>query len=125
MVKPEVIRRRLERFNEYLKILERYQRYDLPTFISDPEHYASAERFLQLAIESTLDIGSHIVAEENLGSVEFSRDIPQRFREHRLIDEGLEQQWIRMIGFRNILCTSMRNSTGQSSIKPPPSGSVT
>jgi uncharacterized protein YutE (UPF0331/DUF86 family) len=103
MVRPEVIRRRLDRLTEYLEILDRYQRYDLATFVGDPEHYASAERFLQLAIESTLDIGSHVVAEEDLGPVEFSRDIPQRFREHGLIDEALEQQWIRMIGFRNIL----------------------
>ena len=103
MVKPEVIRRRLARFNEYLGILERYHTYDLATFLGDPEHYASAERFLQLAIESTLDIGSHIVAEENLGPVEYSRDIPRCFREHGLIDEAFEQQWIRMIGFRNIL----------------------
>ncbi len=103
MVRPEVIRRRLERFGEYLTILERYQRYDLETFLSDPEHYGSAERFLQLAIETSLDMGSHIIAEENLGAVEQSRDIPRRFREHGRISEDLEQRWIRMIGFRNIL----------------------
>jgi uncharacterized protein YutE (UPF0331/DUF86 family) len=103
MVKPEVIRRRLARFNEYLEILEKYRRYDLEAFVGDPERYGSAERFLQLAIESTLDLGSHIISEEALGTVEQSRDIPRRFREHGLIDKKLEQQWIRMIGFRNIL----------------------
>ena len=103
MVKPEVIRRRLERFSEYLTILERYQRYDLGTFCSNPEYYGSAERFLQLAIEVSLDMGSHVIAEENLGTIEKSRDIPKRLREHGLIDEDLEQRWIRMISFRNIL----------------------
>lgn len=103
MVRPEVIRRRLERLGEYLTILDRFQRYDLETFLSDPEHYGSAERFLQLAIETSLDMGSHIIAEENLGVVEQSRDIPRRFREHGRISEDLEQRWIRMIGFRNIL----------------------
>lgn len=103
MVKPEVIRRRLERLGEYLAILRRYQRYDLETFLSDPEHYGSAERFLQLAIEATLDIGSHIIAEEDLGTIEQSRDIPGRLREHGNISEDLELRWIRMIGFRNIL----------------------
>lgn len=103
MVNPEVVRRRLERFAECLSILERYRRYDLDAFRSDPERYGSAERFLQLAIEMSLDIGSHIVADEALGSVERSRDIPRRLREHGWISEDLEQRWIRMIGFRNIL----------------------
>jgi uncharacterized protein YutE (UPF0331/DUF86 family) len=103
MVRPEIIRRRLQRFGEYLAILERFQRYDLEAFLSDPEHYGSAERFLQLAIEASLDMGSHVIADENLGSVEQSRDIPRRFREHGRISEDLEQRWIRMIGFRNIL----------------------
>lgn len=103
MVRPEVVRRRLEQLGEYLTILERYRRYDLDEFLAEPERYGSAERFLQLAIEATLDMGSHIIADENLGSVEQSRDIPRRFREHGLITEGLEQRWIRMIGFRNIL----------------------
>lgn len=103
MVKPEVIRRRLDRLGEYLSILSRFRRYDLETFLSDPEHYGSAERFLQLAIEATLDIGSHIIGEENLGAIEQSRDIPRRLREHGHISQDQEQRWIRMIGFRNIL----------------------
>lgn len=103
MVKPEVIRRRLERYGECLTILERSSRYSLQEFLSDPEHYGSAERFLQLAIEASLDMGSHIVADEGLGTVEQGRDIPRLFREHGYIDAELEQRWIRMIGFRNIL----------------------
>jgi len=103
MVKPEVIRRRLDRLEEYLVILSRFHRYDLETFLSDPEHYGSAERFLQLAIESTLDLGSHIIGEENLGSIEQSRDIPRRLCEHGYISQDQEKRWIRMIGFRNIL----------------------
>ena len=75
----------------------------MPEFLSDPEHYGSAERFLQLAIEASLDMGCHIVADEGLGTVEQDRDIPRLFRENGFIDAELEQRWIRMIGFRNIL----------------------
>jgi len=103
VVRPEVIRRRLEKMTEYLDILQRMSRYKQAEFLADPEHYGSAERFLQLAIESTLDIGSHIIAEENLGTVNQSRDIPRLLQERGYIDTGLEQRWIRMIGFRNIL----------------------
>ncbi len=79
MVRPEVVRRRLEQLGEDLAILERYRRYDLGAFLADPERYGSAERFLQLAIEATLDMGSHIIADENLGSVEQSRTFPGGF----------------------------------------------
>jgi len=103
VVRPEILRRRLEQLGEYLTILERYRSYDLDAFVADPERYGSAERFLQLAVEATLDMGSHIIADEKLGSVEQSRDIPRRFREHGRITGDVEQRWIRMIGFRNIL----------------------
>ncbi len=103
MVRAEVIRRRLEKLDEYLGFLEQMRAYDEREFLADPEHYGSAERFLQLAIEALLDMGSHIIADEGLGSVNQSRDVPRLFREHGYIDEALEERWIRMIGFRNIL----------------------
>jgi uncharacterized protein YutE (UPF0331/DUF86 family) len=103
MVRPEVIRRRLDQLGRYLDILDHYRGYDLVSFMADPERYGSAERFLQLAIEATLDVGTHIVADENLGTIEQSRDVPQRMREHGYLSEDLEKRWIRMIGFRNVL----------------------
>lgn len=42
MVRAEVVRRRLARFTEYVQILHRYRRYDLETFVGDPEHCGSA-----------------------------------------------------------------------------------
>lgn len=74
MIKPEIIRRRLERFSDYLDILKRFDQYDLEAFLSNPERYGSAERFLQLSIECTLDVGSHIIADGGLGGIEQSRD---------------------------------------------------
>ncbi len=103
MVHPEVIRRRLQKLADYLEILERLSRYGLEEFLADPEHWGSAERFLQMSLEATLDMGSHIIADESLGVVNQSRDIPRIFREKGFIGEELEQTWIRMIGFRNIL----------------------
>ncbi|OOC09678.1 MULTISPECIES: type VII toxin-antitoxin system HepT family RNase toxin [Thioalkalivibrio] len=103
MVRPEVIRRRIEAVSENLEVLERLARYDEDEFLADPEHYGSAERFLQLALEALLDMGSHVIADNGLGSVNQGRDIPRLFREHGYIDSALEEKWLRMIGFRNIL----------------------
>ena len=46
MVKVEVLRKRLEKFDEYMAILERAQGYRWEEFKSNSERYGSAERFL-------------------------------------------------------------------------------
>ena len=66
MVRAEVIRKRLNKLDEYLAILRGLQKYSFEEFIRDPEHYGSAERFLQLGIEAITDIGSHVIAELTL-----------------------------------------------------------
>ncbi|MHC1745517.1 MAG: DUF86 domain-containing protein, partial [Syntrophobacteraceae bacterium] len=58
-MRHEVLRRRLDRLDEYLSILKALRRYSLPEFLENPERYGSAERFLQLCIEAVTDIGNH------------------------------------------------------------------
>lgn len=103
MVRPEVIRKRLNKLDEYLEILKGLQKYSLDEFTSTPEYYGSVERFLQLAIETTLDIGNHIVADMGLGEVNWYSDIVAFMEEKHFISLDLHEKWIRMIGFRNIL----------------------
>ncbi len=103
MVRPEVIRKRLAKLDEYLDILRQLRTTPREEFLTNPEKYGSAERFLQLAIEAVNDIGGHLVADLNLGTVEWTRDIPERLYEAGYIDRDLREQWFRMIGFRNIL----------------------
>jgi uncharacterized protein YutE (UPF0331/DUF86 family) len=103
VLRPEVVRRRLEKLEEYIEILATIQRYDRDEFLADPQRYGSAERFLQLAIECVNDVSSHVAAAKRLGPVEASRDLPRLFFRDGLIDESLAQRWTRMIGFRNIL----------------------
>lgn len=103
MLRPEVVRRRLEKVEEFLEILRSIQAYDRTEFLADPERYGSAERFLQLAIESINDVASHVAAARRLGPVEASRDLPRIFLEQGVVPEDLARRWTRMIGFRNIL----------------------
>jgi uncharacterized protein YutE (UPF0331/DUF86 family) len=48
-------------------------------------------------------MGSHVIAQLSLGTVESYRDIPFILAEHGYIDRALSEKWIQMIGFRNIL----------------------
>jgi len=75
----------------------------LEEFLANPERYGSAERFLQLAIESITDMGNHIIADLGLGSVDWYSDIPQLLHETEYIDVEMRERWIQMIGFRNVL----------------------
>ncbi len=103
MVRPEVIRKRLNKLDEYLKIIEEIKKYSFDEFISDPEHYGSAERFLQLSIEILSDIGNHIIADEDLGMINWQSDIPEILFKNNYISDKLKLDWIQIIGFRNIL----------------------
>jgi uncharacterized protein YutE (UPF0331/DUF86 family) len=71
MVRPEILRKRMNKLDEYLKVLRQLQRYEREEFLSEPEHYGSAERFLHLSIEALLDMGNHVIADENMGVVDW------------------------------------------------------
>jgi len=58
---------------------------------------------LHLAIETVLDMGNHLIADENLGVVNHYSDIPTILADEEIINAGLAHRWIKMIGFRNIL----------------------
>jgi uncharacterized protein YutE (UPF0331/DUF86 family) len=103
MVKVEVIQKRINSLEEHIAILRSLQNYSLEEFLSNPEHYGSAERFLQLAIETTTDIGNHIISSLKLGEVNWYSDIDILLEEKKYITPELREKWIRMIGFRNIL----------------------
>jgi uncharacterized protein YutE (UPF0331/DUF86 family) len=103
VVRSEVIRKRLNKLDEYLSILHKLQRYSYDIFVSDAEHYGSTERFLHLAIESITDMGNHVIAELDLGIVNWYSDIPSILAQRGYIGSDLEKKWIQMIGFRNTL----------------------
>jgi uncharacterized protein YutE (UPF0331/DUF86 family) len=103
MVKVEVIRKRLNSLDEYLNILRGLQKYSMDEFHSSPEIYGSVERFLQLAVETTIDIGNHITSALGLGEVNWYSDVATLMEEKGYITVELRERWIKMIGFRNIL----------------------
>jgi uncharacterized protein YutE (UPF0331/DUF86 family) len=103
MIRPEVIRKRLNKLDEYMHILTGMQRYAYEDFIQNPEYYGGAERFLHLSIETLTDMGNHVIAELELGIVDSYRDIPSLLAEGKYITDEMKNKWITMIGFRNIL----------------------
>ncbi|GAB4489211.1 MAG: DUF86 domain-containing protein [Anaerolineales bacterium] len=103
MVRVEVLQKRIQKIDEYLQLLQKYQKIALKDFLSEPEHYNSAERLLQLAIEATIDMGNHLVADMNLGHADYGAQIPDILADKGLISRELADVWVKMIGLRNIL----------------------
>ncbi len=73
------------------------------SFLPVQNAMAAPNAFYQLAIETLTDIGNHVIADLNLGVVDWYSDVPRLLHEAGYIDENLRATWTRMIGFRNIL----------------------
>lgn len=103
MVHPEVLRRRLQKIDEYVEYLERAQNYSLEELDDDLERQAAVERMLQLSIEALVDMGAHVITDEGLGTYERSRDVPGILNDHGYLGSDLCETWEQMIGLRDIL----------------------
>ena len=98
-----LIEEKLSRLREYLRYLKELRDVPLETFLTDFRSRGAAERYLQLAIESVIDIGSEIISSLQLPKPERYKDIPKTLDEAGIIPKRLSHELTRMIGFRNIL----------------------
>lgn len=103
MVNPQVILKKCILLQEYIDFLKSMHGVSWEAFEVDKRNHGSVERYLQLSIELVLDMGSHIISDEKLGEIQWSRDIPLILFSQGRIDESTKIEWIQMIGFRNIL----------------------
>ena len=103
LVDDEIIRSRLERLRGYLRILGELQRYTAEEFSADPIIHGAAERYLQLSIESLLDIGSHLIADAGYRAPETYAGIFDVLAEQGIIPRELHRELEGMAGFRALL----------------------
>lgn len=66
MVRKDLTINRLQKLEEYVRLLERLLEYPKDVFLKDPFVYGNVERYLQLAIQSVIDISNHILAERQV-----------------------------------------------------------
>lgn len=97
----------LKYLNKYYLLLQETREVPLQTFERDPLQYGSAERFLQLAIESCLNIGNRIISlyqfEQPVSTPETYADIFKELEKIGLIDHEFSNRLIKMAKFRNRL----------------------
>ncbi|MGE5605129.1 MAG: type VII toxin-antitoxin system HepT family RNase toxin [Bacteroidota bacterium] len=103
MVDKNLILIKTDKIKEYLGFLRDLRQYPLNEFKTNPQIFGSAERFLQLAIESAIDIGNHLISDLRLRKPGTNREIFEILNEHGIITAGLRDSLCKMAQFRNIL----------------------
>jgi uncharacterized protein YutE (UPF0331/DUF86 family) len=99
----QVIASRLAALDEHLRLLGPLAALDLEAFTSDPRNYGSAERFLQLAIESVFDIGTHCISALRLARPTTYGDVLPTLAEASVITRETARELTNLAGFRNLL----------------------
>jgi uncharacterized protein YutE (UPF0331/DUF86 family) len=102
-VEEEIIKAKLAKMRQYLRYLEELRKASLEEFKRDFRLSGSAERYLQVAIESVIDIGNEIISSLQLRRPERYRDIPYILSEAEIIPRGFADSVASMISFRNLL----------------------
>lgn len=103
MVDRESIRRRLRQLDRRLGLLESIRSGDAAGFIADVGVQAQAERHLQVAIQATIDIALHLVAEDGADTPETYASAFRVLAEVGVVDPGLADRLQRATGLRNLL----------------------
>jgi len=89
--------------NQCVDELKQYQELTFKEFCATSKHYWAVQHGLQLAIQSVLDIGNHLIAAETPRSVEEYRDIIVAMGEEGMLPMDFANRIADMAGFRNIL----------------------
>jgi uncharacterized protein YutE (UPF0331/DUF86 family) len=102
-VDEELIKAKLAKMRQYLMYLEELRKASLDEFKGDFRLSGSAERYLQVAIESVIDVGNEIISTLQLRRPERYRDISYILSEASIIPRGFADSVASMISFRNLL----------------------
>ncbi|MGD8716252.1 MAG: DUF86 domain-containing protein [Desulfobacterales bacterium] len=101
------IKEHLKNLNKYYLLLRKIQKKDYKDFKRDEILQGSSERFLQLAIESCLNIGNRLISLEQFNTPtetpETYADIFVQLKNLDVIDNSFCDRLVKMTKFRNRL----------------------
>jgi len=103
LVDAESVGRRLQRLGELLAALEAIRAEGEQAYLSGLHTRLAAERALQLAVQTCIDVAAHLVAELGLRTPEDYRDTFRGLGERGHLDRALADRLGDAAGLRNIL----------------------
>ncbi len=103
----ERIKEHLKYLNKYYLLLLKAREISRESFLKDPIHQASTERWLHLAIESCLNIGNRLISllqfSKPVTTPETYADIFKEMHKLGIVEHAFMQRLINMAKFRNRL----------------------
>jgi uncharacterized protein YutE (UPF0331/DUF86 family) len=102
LVDAESVEARLSRLGQLLEQLEEIRAGEEPAYLADFRTRLAAQHGLQLAIQTCIDIGAHLIAEQNLQMPADYRGVFEALAPLGL-DADLATRLGRAAGMRNIL----------------------
>ena len=103
VIDREAIAARLRRLDDCVAELRQLRPGALQDYLASRRLRSSCERELQVAIQCALDIGNHIIAEENLTAPEDQADIFHILGASGILPPQFADRIVPMAGFRNML----------------------
>jgi uncharacterized protein YutE (UPF0331/DUF86 family) len=103
MVDRNIVQARIDKIRECVARLRKLGTADEDAFCQDDDSITLAERHLQIAIQSVIDIGHHVIADMDLGLPGDYKDVFRILSKHNVIPAELEKKLESMTGMRNIL----------------------
>ena len=103
MISVEKISRKIVRLDEYLSILKKISETPLEEFLNDKILIGSAKYYLQVSIETCLDVANHIIASNRMRTPEDYADTFTVLEENDIINNKFSKRLRQMAKFRNRL----------------------
>lgn len=104
MVDRGVVLKRIGQIRKCVETLDRIRRtHTKKQFLTDGMVQAAAERNIQVAIQSVLDICNHVVADMKLEVPDEEKQAFEIMAAHKLISRQLAKTLAQMTGMRNVL----------------------
>ncbi len=94
---------KLEQLEEYVNILKGYQHFKIEDLQTDHTLKGAVERYLEIALECTIDIGEMIISKEKLKRPETYQEVFLVLGEHGILPGDFAIKFAPSAGFRNRL----------------------
>jgi uncharacterized protein YutE (UPF0331/DUF86 family) len=103
VVEHDKINGMLRNLRTYLIYLHNIAQIKQEDFLNDPTTIGGARYYLQISIETCLNLGNHIIASEGYRSPDDYRDVFAVLNENKIIPDDFALTLRQMVGFRNRL----------------------
>lgn len=103
MVDTAIFSKRLDALEDYLQRLRSLGQASESEYLADPAIHDLAARYLHLAMEATIDIANHWIADAGLRTPDTNREIFVVLEQAGEIEQALSERLQDWAGFRNVL----------------------